>query len=871
MKSEKGIKITVFLSYSIILLLVGLISYFTFTSFNLLTRSSDKLAQPNERIELLHDIIYAIHNAESSIRSYSLTERESHLNAYFVGLSQINEMVDTLYKLAGDDDFIKETIDSINIELLNKTQILEQFILIRRLDKNSVFYYDAVDEIVRASSRQSLTPETIEGEINDTLFLPEKPVADELPVDREEITREKDNVFQRIRNFFSGSKNEAPDSPAPENDSIIQEQVLQQIRTDSIITEPKDTINLKREIENAMSLLFQQLYQRQQAIRDTENRILLNDKIVMDRIWELVTRLEEYEKSNALKEASFAHATVEETSDKIFVLILVSFIVMLVFFWLFVNDINKSRFYKRQLMAEKARAEDLLLVKQRFMANISHEIRTPLNSIIGFSEQLKKLKIRNEASIFSTAISQSSNHLLEIVNDILDFSKMEAGKISLDPIETDLIDLAQQVYVSLEGMAKSKGLKFSLSTEDLTHQFFICDPLRLKQILINLANNAIKFTHEGSVMITLSQAADSDENKKVWVRFKVADTGIGMSEDDQKRIFDEFAQADSNLNRNYGGTGLGLSISRKLVELMGGIIDLESKPGEGSVFKVSLPLEQCESVSISGFADTADLPADYKARILIVDDDQLNRLLISSLLTPYKNIRLTEASNGQEALDQLKEESFDLLITDVQMPGMSGFELVEKIRSDKSLPNFAIPVIACTADITDTTKERLSEAGIDHYLLKPLNEKMFFQTLNGLIINDKTFQSEPSQTIMLPNSGEEQIETGKLFDISGLNKFTGGNEATNKKILAAFKADTQNNILSLTHDLKNDNRKSIHATAHKMSHMFELLEIKSAFSCISLLNKANLSELSFDELELNVNELVKIAENVLAELDQRNR
>lgn len=867
MKSEKGIKITVFLSYSIILLLVGLISYFTFTSFNLLTRSSDKLAQPNERIDLLHDLIYAIHNAESSIRSYSLTERESHLNTYFVGLSQINEMVDTLYILAGEDDFIKETIDSINIELLNKTQILEQFILIRRLDKNSVFYYDAVDEIVKASSRQTITPETTEREINDSLFLPEEPVDEELPTDREEITREKDNVFQRIRNFFSGSKSEVPEPSAPENDSIIQEQVLQQIRTDSIITETRDTVNLKREIENAMSLLFQQLYQRQQAIRDTENRILLNDKKVMDRIWLLVTRLEEYEKTNALKEASFAHATVEDTSDKIFVLILVSFIVMLVFFWLFVNDINKSRFYKKQLMAEKARAEDLLLVKQRFMANISHEIRTPLNSIIGFSEQLKKLKIRDDASLFTSAISQSSSHLLEIVNDILDFSKMEAGKINLDPVETDLVELAQQVYISLEGMAQAKGLKFCVSTDDLTYRFYICDPLRLKQILINLANNAIKFTHEGSVVVTLSQAADSDDNNKTWVCFTVADTGIGMSEGDQKRIFDEFAQADSNLNRNYGGTGLGLSISRKLVDLMNGTIDLESKPGEGSVFKVSLPLEKCESVSKPEFIDSTGLPINEKANILVVDDDQLNRLLISSLLAPYKNIRLTEASNGQEALDQLKEESFDLLITDIQMPGMSGFELVEKLRSDNSLPNFDIPVIACTADITDVTKEKLASAGIDHYLLKPLNEKMFFQTLNGLINNGTTFHDEPYQTITELNSLEEQIKPAKLFDISGLNKFTGGNAETNKKILAAFKDDTQNNILSLIHDLKNDNRKSIHATAHKMSHMFELLEIKSAISCISLLNKANLSELPFGELERNVNELVKIAENVLSELD----
>ncbi len=865
MKSEKGIKITVFLSYSIILVLVGLISYYTFTSFNLLTKSSDKLAQPNERIELLHDIIFAIHTAESSIRSYSLTDRESHLNAYFMGLSQINDMVDTLYKLARDDNFIKETIDSINVELLNKTQILEQFILIRRLDKNSVFYYQAVDEIVRVSTKQSTLPGIAENEIIDTLALIDEPVSEQQSVDREEITREKENVFQRIRSFFSGSKSEIADIPASENDSLIQEQVLQQIRTDSIITYNRDTLNLKREIENAMSVLFQQLYQRQQAIRETENRILLNDKKVMDRIWLLVTRLEEYEKKNALSEASFSHATVEETSDKIFLLILASFVVMLIFFWLFVSDINKSRFYKKQLIAEKARAEELLLVKQRFMANISHEIRTPLNSIVGFSEQLQKLKIRNDASLYTIAISQSSRHLLEIVNDILDFSKMEAGKIQLDPVPADVAELTRQVYISLEEMASSKGIKLIIQTDKLSHQFFICDPLRVKQILINLVNNAIKFTHKGSVVVTINQT-ETDDTQEHLVCFTIADTGIGMSEADQKRIFDEFAQADSNPTRNYGGTGLGLSITQKLVDLMHGTIDMESKPGKGSIFKVLLPLKICEDVSQTEINEIPILPKDYKAHILVVDDDPLNRLLISSLLVPYENIRLTEASNGLEAIDQLKKQAYDLLITDIQMPGMSGIELIEQLRSDKTLPNFAIPAIACTADITEATKKNLKKAEIEHYLLKPLNEKIFFQMLNALINNDKIFNEDISPVALNLNIVEEKIQTGKLFDISGLDRFTGGNSETNKKILAAFKVDTQNNILSLINDLKTDNRKSIHATVHKMSHMFELLRIHSASKSITNLNKSNISLLPFDELERNVFKLVGIAENVIAEL-----
>jgi len=866
-KSEKYIQAKIFIGYTLLVILLAAIAYFTITSFRQLTHSADRLAEPNPRVDLLHKIVYSIYQAESNIRSYTLNQKDEFLNSYFEELTMINVMVDSLQVLAQGDSIISHTVDSINIELLNKTKLLEQFIVLKRLDVNSVIYHQAIENIFMAANGNKRVKETIHQTITDSL--PEVPAN----ISQEEVEREKNNFFDKLRNFFTG-KRDGKDSDGGQTLPLQSDEIqAAAIRTDSVVTIYHDPEAFRREIENTMLTLFQDLYSRQDNLRRAETRILLEDKRVMDRIWTLVTSLEEHEREKALYEASLAHNTVRATTRKIMLVLLASVAVLIIFSWVLISDINRSRYYRQQLMAEKARAEDLVKVKQRFMANISHEIRTPLNSIVGFSRQLLKDNPASKSLIYSDAIHQSSKHLLEIVNDILDFSKMEAGKVVLQPETIDIEQIATDVYIALDEMARNKGLEFLLDTSKLQNKWVVGDALRIRQILFNLAGNAVKFTQSGWVKITLSTAKDQDKD---FICITVEDTGIGIEPSQQEKIFDEFSQADSQSTRQFGGTGLGLTITGRLVEMMEGHYYLDSTPGEGSEFRVELPLPPAQQPEkINAFTEEI-LPENFTASILIVDDDRLNRLLVASILEPWKEISVTETDEPSKALELLAAKKFDILITDVQMPGMTGMELAMNIRGNGS-PYSNIPIIACTADITPETINAIEEAGINCYLLKPFSETDLIKKLayflfsekgestGNIIYNNKT-HAEINQVVVAKDQDQKQ-----LYRIDGLLKFTGGNPVTTSSILNAFIADTLANINHLTLFLGSGNRKEIYFIAHKMSHMFELLDVADARGPFSRLGNNKVYDLTEDQLAIDVTMLIETSKKLIVEIEREQK
>ncbi len=854
-KSEKSIKAKVFLSYALMVVLITTLLYFTLDSFQKLTRSTDTLAQPNPRIALLHDIIFSIYNAESNIRAYTLNERESYLDAYFDELSVINERVDSLYMLAEKDAFIIETIDSINLQLLNKTRLLDQFIQIKRFDQSSVLYEKALEEILKVTEQEARVREVTHQSI--TGLSP----SDTVTFNNEDISREKDNFFARVKNFFTGrSEDESEDREQREEERKKAErreaeELVHQIQTDSIIMVYRDTEELKTEIESTMTRMMESVLARQQNNRRMENNVLLEDKKVMDRIWHYITMLEDYERANVVREANEAHATVNLTTERILVIVVIALIILMLFSWLFVNDINKSRYYKKQLLREKDRAEELVQVKQRFMANMSHEIRTPLNSIIGFSRELQKNETRENTGTFSKAIHQSSVHLLGIVNDILDFSKIEAGRIELKVKPLNLKEISDEVYNTLSVMASEKSIDFTIDNKELKNPDVLGDALRIKQILLNIGSNAIKFTHKGSVKISLSDFVRKDNPDMTYLHMRIADTGIGIAKEDQEKIFDEFAQSDSQATRHHGGTGLGLSISKKLVDVMDGSIELFSQKGEGSVFSVHLPLKISESPVTSISRQHATIQADTRASILMIDDDHLNRLLFKSLFSPFKGISFFEAENALHAIEMLNRQKFDLVISDLQMPGMSGIELVKQVRSQIDGINNATPFLACTADVTSETIKTATQCGMNDYLIKPVDEILLLDKIRVLFKqplpenNDDYTESEKW----------EEPESNKLFDLNSLKAFTGNDSEALSTILRTFTEDTRENIRKLEMQLGHYHAAELAAIVHKMSNMFEMLKAEKANEYLRKLNGLKQRELSEEELKQNISGLINTA------------
>lgn len=368
--------------------------------------------------------------------------------------------------------------------------------------------------------------------------------------------------------------------------------------------------------------------------------------------------------------------------------------------------------------------------KSRFLANMSHELRTPLTAILGFSENmLDSDDACNTQTVSLQTIIRNGNHLLHIINELLDISKIEEDKLQIEHINFSVVQLMQDIELLMHQQAEDKGLEFKISYSWPLPASIKNDPFRIKQILINLCSNAIKFTKRGYVHINIRCQRDEE-----LVYFEVIDTGIGVGHEQQGKIFQAFAQADISTTRQYGGTGLGLSLSKRLAELMGGSIALSSEPEKGSRFTVTLPsgpLSQVEFISdLSKHklpTATEDKPAytQLKGRVLVADDAPDNRLLLSALLGKF-GLETTIVENGQLALDTLASKEFDLILLDIQMPVLDGLQTINKLQEQQ----YDKPVIALTANTLVEDRKIYQAAGFSDFIAKPIRFKILNKILS---------------------------------------------------------------------------------------------------------------------------------------------
>jgi signal transduction histidine kinase/CheY-like chemotaxis protein len=378
----------------------------------------------------------------------------------------------------------------------------------------------------------------------------------------------------------------------------------------------------------------------------------------------------------------------------------------------------------------KEKAEESTKLKEAFLANMSHEIRTPMNAIIGFSDILSKGNLEEKEMEYVRTIKTAGENLLTIINDILDISKIEAGMMTFEEHTFSVKDIFKSLSVMLMGRAKEKELDLEFVCGPYVPENLLGDPTRLTQIIINLAGNAIKFTQKGKILVTAR--VNQDVHDSVMLEFSVKDTGIGISTDKLEHIFERFRQAESHITRKYGGTGLGLSIAKQLVELQGGKLSVESIFKEGSVFSFSIPykksVEVVHATEVVGEKFNMEALSDLK--ILLVEDNQLNVKLILSLFSEY-NLNLQVAENGSVGIEKLKEHDFDIILMDMEMPVMNGYEAATIIRNDLK---YRIPIIAMTAHAMAGEKERCLSLGMNDYISKPINANLLFEKIYDLTL-----------------------------------------------------------------------------------------------------------------------------------------
>ncbi|WP_262713732.1 response regulator [Polaribacter sp. IC066] len=384
---------------------------------------------------------------------------------------------------------------------------------------------------------------------------------------------------------------------------------------------------------------------------------------------------------------------------------------------------------EKELIRSKKVTEELARSKHNFLANMSHEIRTPMNAIIGISRHLQKSSLNDEQHSYLNIISTASENLLVIINDILDLSKLEANKLSFEKIAFKPRQVIENALKVMQYKAEEKGIQLTNSYCDRQlSSVLIGDPHRINQILLNVISNAIKFTEVGSVDICCNVLTEN--NLSQVLELKITDTGIGMDSLFLKKLFEKFTQEYESKGRNFGGTGLGMAITKSLVDNMEGDISVESKINEGTTISISFTLKKGQEIDLKKKDNTVVTATNLKGkRILVVDDNIMNRMVAKVILKDF-DVIIAEVSNGEEAVNYLKNHKADLVLMDIQMPILNGYKASEVIRGEL---NLEVPIIALTANVMKGEKAKCLEAGMNDYLSKPFDEEQFLQIITTWI------------------------------------------------------------------------------------------------------------------------------------------
>lgn len=816
------------------ILLVGLlIGAFTYTmqQMNLLTTPTCLRDQLDHRRHITHRIISQLYDAESigqTLRTGKLNEYYHYLKA----MKEVNASIDTLETIL-TDTLQQARLDTVRTLLQNKQWNMYAVLEAMRNTPTDQIYQEQLDSLIAQQDSLLSTPHIRRKVITHH--------------NSYTIHHKKKGFFKRLADVFAPGK----------EDSTQVSNVIQEEYTDTLdeVYSPIDTISSM--ITGIQHKVFQTRQKETEMLNTRISSLRVIGSGLSQRVNQLLENIEHDEQEAARTKLMQEEEIRKEAAETMAKIAIAAFVLVLVFSIVIARDITRNNHYRRELEKAKSYAENLLVAREKLMLTITHDIKAPAGSIIGYIDLLIRLVNDRRQQFYLSNMKSSAQHLLALVTSLLDYHRLEAGKMDLHPVAFNPHELLTDIYNSFLPLAEKKQLQLDFKEklpETLTLEG---DPFRIRQIVENLLSNALKFTAAGGITLQ----AEYHGNQFV---FSVSDTGCGMTASEQERIFKEFTRLSSAQGQE--GFGLGLSITRKLVELLLGRIDIESAPGKGSTFKVSMPLPSISPKPAPGSKEPAITLPKIHLRIAIIDDDRIQMHLTEAMLhnaaEEVKGFKVETVccEQPEELIEQLKNRTFDLVFTDIQMPAMNGFELLHHLRNQNFAQAQSIPVIAITAR-GDMNENDFQQKGFAGMLQKPFNQselkKVVKNALNHLTVSDNIPDTLPVQK----DTHETSPHTDQPYNFSPLTAFSEDDPEAAKEILRTFAQETQKNMEKLQTAISNKDMEALCATAHKMLPTFLMIEAQKAIPLLKWLEQQRGTQSYTPEAE-------QAAETVIAETKQ---
>lgn len=819
----KSTQIKIVLGYILLCLLLGFSVNYIYQKMKDLTNTEGSEQKINEQRLATYRALNQLYQTEIIGQSVSAGQLEE-FNKYQKAMRNAGVSIKELQDLL-TDSLQKARLDTIKYLMKQKERTMYNLLQAMHDANTGLIYQQKIESIIHRHDTADV--QKVE------------------KVQKKEIINEKSYVVKKKRpNFF---KRIAQVFAPPKEDSTLVTDTQRELVIDTLVKayNPADTVasilrNIQTQVDDSVSLL-------RNDIQYKINRFKRNSNELNARMNQMLQTFEQEEIKLINQRMNFQKSARQKSAQAIAWVAVAALLLAAIFIFLIERDITRSNHYRQELEKAKKRAEDLLDAREKLMLTITHDIKAPAGSIIGYIDLLTRILKEERPRFYLDNMKSSARHLLNLVSSLLDYHKLESHKMEINKVSFSPLQLFETIYNSYQPLAREKGLTLKFHADDSCNHFYWGDPFRIRQITDNLLSNALKFTSQGSISLQVAYQA----HHLIW---SVSDTGSGISQEEKENIFKEFTRLKNA--QGAEGFGLGLAITQRLVVLMNGDIEVNSKPGIGTTFTISLPMKPVPENAIekehsieqkpAEQKDCRPLPDGQKIKLIFIDDDRIQLDLTKAMLHSPQ-LQITCCDSPDILFHLLKKEKFDILFTDIQMPALNGFNLLKGIRQ-QAQETSQLPVVALTAR-SDMNEEEFIRQGFTAALHKPYTQSELLRLITTIT----------GWNITVQQSSVTESENKDIFNFSALTAFSEDDPEASAEIIRSFIEETQANRNNLEEALKNGDSRLIRHIAHKQLPLFTMLEAQDCLPVQVWLEKE-----PYDEITLSIAQKVNF---VLQQMD----